>query len=89
MFAVDEDDRVVPTERKRDTQKGVRNKPRRRTKLRRRGLGLGRLVYWCLVLMLWAGIGLGRFGCLVRRQVAQCRRLVRAGSPAECENRLG
>ncbi len=30
----------------------------RRTRAKRRRLGLGRLVYWCLVLAIWAGIGM-------------------------------
>ncbi len=62
-FALDEDDRVVPTPRKRSS--GGRKqrddapvKGRRGRARKRRGFGFGRLVYWCFVLMLWAGIGL-------------------------------
>ncbi|WP_442579973.1 PBP1A family penicillin-binding protein [Mesorhizobium sp. ASY16-5R] len=64
-FSLDEDDRVIPSPRKRPpagrktTQLAkTRVDAKARTSTRRRGLRLGRLVYWCCVLMLWCGIGL-------------------------------
>ncbi|MBX3597749.1 MAG: penicillin-binding protein [Rhizobiaceae bacterium] len=58
-FALSEDDRVLPSGRKRK-QKATAKTPRRKAR-RRGGMGLlGRLVYWSLVLCIWAGIaGLG------------------------------
>ncbi|PSJ56523.1 transglycosylase domain-containing protein [Kumtagia ephedrae] len=60
-FALDEDDRVLPSQRKRAPaarKAGKARREQRRAAPRRRRLGLGRLFYWCCVLMLWAGIGL-------------------------------
>jgi penicillin-binding protein 1A len=61
-FALDEDDRVLPSQRKRAPAARKAGKARREQRSaaprRSRRLGLGRLFYWCCVLMLWAGIGL-------------------------------
>jgi len=52
-LAVGEEDRVVPSNRKkRSSRKPRASRPRRS----RAGL-FGRLIYWCFVLALWAGIG--------------------------------
>jgi len=60
-FSVDEDDRVLPQGRKKTSSKSkkttVPESKRRRAKSRG-SFGLGRLVYWCFVLAIWAGIGL-------------------------------
>ena len=60
-FSVGEEDRVVPSSRKPSSKKKKASanrsgKPKRRA--RRGGLmgGVGRLVYWCFVLMVWGGI---------------------------------
>jgi penicillin-binding protein 1A len=61
-FSLDEDDRVLPSQRKRAPAAREAGKARREQRSaaprRSRRLGLGRLFYWCCVLMLWAGIGL-------------------------------
>ena len=62
-FSLDEDDRVVPAPRKRaasgrKTAVPARGKAPAKGRARRRGFGLGRMVYWFCVLMLWCGIGL-------------------------------
>ena len=62
-FAVNEDDRVMREPDKRGAASRKSAGSRGRSANRRRGgsrrrLGLGRLTYWCCVLMLWAGIGL-------------------------------
>lgn len=55
-LAVSEEDRVVPSGRRKSPKKGSR--ARKGGGRGRRSAGLfGRLVYWCLVLALWAGIG--------------------------------
>jgi penicillin-binding protein 1A len=52
-LAVGEEDRVVPSNRKkRSSRKPRASRPRRS----RAGL-FGRLIYWCFVLALWAGVG--------------------------------
>jgi penicillin-binding protein 1A len=62
-LSVGEDDRVVPTQRRRSANakgKGKADMAAARGKGRppkRRRFGLGRLVYWCFVLAIWAGIG--------------------------------
>jgi penicillin-binding protein 1A len=60
-FSVGEEDRVVPSRRKPAQKKKKAAASSRSTKSRRkarRGLlgGVGRLVYWCFVLMVWGGI---------------------------------
>ncbi len=64
-FSVSEDDRVVPSVKKRSAakrrvaEKAERAQPsRRRRKKQGRGFfgGLTRLVYWCFVLAIWGGI---------------------------------
>ncbi|MEQ1955781.1 transglycosylase domain-containing protein [Mesorhizobium sp. CN2-181] len=62
-FSLDEDDRVVPSPRKRSTSSRTvaptaKGSAQAKGRAGRRGFGLGRLVYWCCVLMLWCGIGL-------------------------------
>lgn len=58
-LSVSEDDRVVPTGRRKSAKKArsPRGKSRARGRGRRSAGLFGRLVYWCLVLALWAGIG--------------------------------
>ncbi len=54
-LAVSEEDRVVPSGRRKSPKKASRSRARGRG---RRSAGVfARLVYWCLVLALWAGIG--------------------------------
>ena len=60
-FSVGEEDRVVPSGRKPSQKKKKAAANPRSGKQRRkarRGLlgGVGRLVYWCFVLMVWGGI---------------------------------
>ena len=55
--ADNDDDEEPPVERKpRESRSGKRRG--KSSGLRLRGLSLGRLIYWCAVLGLWAGIGL-------------------------------
>ena len=59
-LSVSEDDRVVPSNRRKTSKKArtARGKARGGRGRTRRSAGvLARLVYWCLVLALWAGIG--------------------------------
>lgn len=59
-LSVSEDDRVVPSDRRKTSKKArtARGKARGGRGRTRRSAGvLARLVYWCLVLALWAGIG--------------------------------
>lgn len=55
-LAVSEEDRVVPSGRRKSPKKASRGRARGGRGRRSASL-LGRLVYWCLVLALWAGIG--------------------------------
>lgn len=64
-LSVNEDDRVLPTPRKKAAAKKTRvakaeEQPSRSRRARKpaRGFGFGRLVYWMCVLALWCGIGL-------------------------------
>lgn len=59
-LSVSEDDRVVPSDRRKTSKKArtARGKARGGRGRTRRSAGmLARLAYWCLVLALWAGIG--------------------------------
>ncbi len=58
-LSVSEDDRVVPSGRRKSAKKAKspRSKSRARGRGRRSAGLFGRLVYWCLVLSIWAGIG--------------------------------
>ncbi|MDQ6436152.1 transglycosylase domain-containing protein [Mesorhizobium sp. LHD-90] len=59
-FSLGDDDRVVPavSRRRPPERKGGKARSKARRAGGRRGLRLGRLVYWCCVLMLWCAIGL-------------------------------
>jgi penicillin-binding protein 1A len=59
-LTVSEEDRVLPQRASRRKTAGAARSRGRPADVppRRRGFGLGRLVYWCLVLCLWCGIAL-------------------------------
>lgn len=52
-FSVREEDRVVPSSRKKPAVKSARN--RRPARRRKSGI-FGRLIYWCFVMALWLGV---------------------------------